>query len=129
MAEINILFFCLFLTFACCQNVPPTGYPPCLNSTDLENSKYMDSTSVQSALKLCFERILDPLMYPGYVKGSLMNLSISFNLNNLIEVNEVKNTITLDFFINMQWIEPRLNMPDFWTQWFLYYLFKSYISC
>jgi hypothetical protein len=92
-------------------------FPDCLNASDINPNEYMNSTSVQNALKLCFSRVKDPLAYHGYVDGSFNNITSGVVLNNIVSINEVDATVTLDIFHILEWLEPRLGMAAFWDQW------------
>jgi hypothetical protein len=96
--------------------------------------------NIQASLIACLQN-LDGLMSPGYEDWSQVNVSAQLILNNLIQINELQNTVTLgismrrgqrggclgidmvwslqlsylvDFFVKLEWIDPRLNMPDLW---------------
>lgn len=91
-------------------------YPDCLNSSDINPNEYLNSTSIQNAIKLCFSRVKDPLTFPGYVTGSLWNISSGITLNNIVSISEVDATVTIDFFHTLEWKEPRLGMYALWEQ-------------
>jgi len=58
----------------------------------------------------------DSLLYPGLAYGSIETVNITIYINNLISIQEVSNTVSLDFFVNLKWVDSRLSMPNLWTQ-------------
>lgn len=53
----------------------------------------------------------DGPLFPGYSTGEQVQVQVDVSLDNLIEIDEVTNTVTLDFFLNLQWTDYRIYMP------------------
>jgi len=115
-ASIALTVLCQLSALMIVFSVDPPIFPPCITAADLGATTYLNSTGLQAAIKLCFQRVKDAQMWPGYVDGTLMNVTHSISLNNLVSLSEVDNTITLDFFHFMEYVEPRFSMPDLWDQ-------------
>jgi hypothetical protein len=68
----------------------------------------------------CLQNINDPLIFPGYffpnVPSDPLKIAAQVALNNLIAVNEIDSTVTLDFFFRLYWTDPRLSMPALWQR-------------
>jgi hypothetical protein len=90
------------------------GYPishACVNSSSL----VYDSNGVVSIMKtfqLCLENIGgDGPLFPGYSTGGQVAVEVDVSLDNLIRIDEVTNTVSLDFFLNLEWYDYRIFMP------------------
>lgn len=53
----------------------------------------------------------DIVFYPGYSTGEMVNVSVTVSLNNIIDINEIKNSISLDMYLYFSWTDFRLSMP------------------
>ena len=56
-----------------------------------------------------------PSFFPSY-NGSYDPVEVYTGLmiNNFIGVDDLKATISMDFYWRLKWVDPRLNMPDIW---------------
>jgi hypothetical protein len=89
------------------------GYEPCIN----ESSVVYHSSGAPSFSKtfaICLENALDPLLFGGYATGTLIPFEAQVSLNNVVAVNEVENTVTIDFLLRVYWTDARLSMPALW---------------
>jgi len=41
-----------------------------------------------------------------------VNVSVELALGSLINVDDMQSTITIDVFLDMIWVDPRIFMPD-----------------
>jgi hypothetical protein len=49
--------------------------------------------------------------------GVTLDVSVRFEFNNLISVNELDNTVSLDFFFRLWWTDVRWNLTkEFWDE-------------
>jgi len=86
--------------------------PICNNNTvyfDFQGNVLVEKTIVNCV------NSFDALLYPGLAFGTVETVNITIYINNLISIQEVSNTASLDFFVNLKWVDPRLNMPNLWT--------------
>lgn len=49
------------------------------------------------------------------INASAVPVRVAFNINNLIEVNEIDASVSLDCFYRIYWVDPRWNFPDLWN--------------
>lgn len=95
------------------------GYPisyPCINSTEVVYSPD-GSASIMETFQKCIERIGgDAVFFPGFDTGKKLSVDMAVSLNNLVDINEVTNTISLDFFLTMGWFDPRIYMPGLFEE-------------
>jgi hypothetical protein len=59
----------------------------------------------------CIKKIKDPLLFPGFYTHQTVYVNTSIFINNLIEIDEISNTMKLDLFWVLDWVDPRLSMP------------------
>jgi hypothetical protein len=62
------------------------------------------------------QNINDPLVFPGYFFQPPQPLIVfsQVAINNLIQIDEIQNTATFDFYFRLYWTDPRLSMPALW---------------
>jgi hypothetical protein len=70
--------------------------------------------SFQKTFATCLENAHDPLLFEGYATNNHITVQAQVALNNLVEVNEVQNTVSVDFLLRVYWTDTRLNMPALW---------------
>lgn len=103
-----------------CYGYPQASY--CVNESSLVYSPH-GPVSIMGTLAKCMENMGgDIVFYPGYNTGSMVNVSVYVSLNNLILIDEVTNTVTLDVYMYLSWIDPRLVMPALFNQLNFQYL-------
>lgn len=88
-------------------------YGYCVNETDLVYD-YAGEVSVGSTFAVCLQNVMDIMLAPVYSTGELVNVSVQLTINNLMEINELKNSASFDFFFWMHWVDPRLSIPAMW---------------
>lgn len=73
--------------------------------------------SVQETLQACSDSMRDPLLPISYDPHfeDLLNVSCQISLSNLVALDEVESTVSLDFFMRQSWNDPRWIMnASFW---------------
>ena len=85
-------------------------FPKCVQPKDM--IYYANTVSIQEALRTCLTFVKDAALIPGYVTGEVSNVSAQIYINNLIGIDEISNTATIDFFMTLRWKDYRLHMPD-----------------
>lgn len=106
----------LFTTATVAFNIPyPATYQPCLNSSQLVYNSF-GQYSITGSFTACLDNVQDVLLYPGYNTNTPVTIYTQLGINNLINIDEVNNLVTFDAFIRLYWQDPRLLMPDFWSQ-------------
>ncbi len=99
------------------SNVPFTTWPPC--SQVILNSYGM--VDIGAMIQNCSRTAPSPLSPPSYfVIGNAgtnpVNVTVQLALNNLINVDDLTNGITMDFYFRLTWTDPRITMPNnFWS--------------
>jgi len=68
--------------------------------------------SIWSTIESCLEKISDPTLPPCFATGSAATVIGQISLNNLIDINPIANTVTLDMYVRLYWNDPRINMPS-----------------
>jgi hypothetical protein len=71
---------------------------------------------ITKTLYFCQVNMTDPLLiysYQPHVRA--INVTVQFLINNLIFVNELDNSVTLDFFFKLQWTDARWDI-DMWNE-------------
>lgn len=53
----------------------------------------------------CLKTVQDAMIAPYYDTGVRINVSTEVFLNNLINIDEVSSSVTLDFFFNTIWVK------------------------
>ena len=77
-----------------------------------------DEDSVQT---VCLPEDYDSFLPP---KEGRVNISVSAEYIQVVEVNEEELSITFDVFLNLEWVEPRLQLQPGHKS-----LSKFYVSC
>ena len=70
--------------------------------------------SIVGTLVNCLRNVQDGLTSPYYSTGKRINVSTEVFLNNLISVNEVSNTVSLDIFFSTNWVSTSSCFYHFW---------------
>lgn len=65
---------------------------------------YENEPSIVGTFVECLKTVQDAMIAPYYDTGVRINVSTEVFLNNLIDVDEVSSTVTLDFFFNTIWV-------------------------
>ena len=76
----------------------------------------MDLSLMNCAMKVMNDP-LQPITHVKYYVDQGVNLEVTakFEFNNLVSINELDNTATVDFFYRLWWQDIRWNMTkDFW---------------
>lgn len=61
----------------------------------------------------CLENIGgDSILFPGYISNNILDLDVEISINNLIEVDELTNSVTFDFMCFIQWNDYRFIMLE-----------------
>lgn len=116
---LTVLFFvcCLLISSIYGQDYNSYGWPICANATYA-----LDGTiDVAKMLYNCVENIPSSLFpssyYPAPETGqySTVNISMQYAINNLISVDDIRSQVTLDFYFRLSWQDPRIYLPDIWT--------------
>lgn len=106
---INVI--CLFVGYC-----PVVVFGECGPNVDSRGNLNMDFSLYNCGLQL----MNDPLQPITHVKmyvdeGINLTVGVKFEFNNLVSVNEMENTATVDFFYRMYWQDIRWNMTkEFW---------------
>jgi hypothetical protein len=88
----------------------------CGPNVDSAGNLNMDFSLVNCAVNM----MNDPLQPITHVKhyvdqGMQLDVSVRFEFNNLVSINELENTATVDFFYRLWWQDIRWNMTkEFW---------------
>jgi hypothetical protein len=75
----------------------------CVNDSTVVYN-YENVPSVIGTLINCLNAVQDGLLAPFYETGSRINVSTEIFLNNLISVDEVSSTVSLDLYFNTMWV-------------------------
>lgn len=70
--------------------------------------------SVVNTILACLNNVMDGLTEPNLWNNQILNISFNVVLNNIVSIDELQNTVTLDFLFFMQWTDDRLSMPALW---------------
>ena len=87
----------------------------CVNASSLTFDDD-DNVAVEEALATCLKNIKDPSMTPMLKTGIPLDVNVTVYINNLISINEIENTATIDLFIAFNWFDQRLLMPDLYKE-------------
>lgn len=93
------------------STVQPENY--CNNNTIYYD--FQGNVLIQQTLADCIATF-DALTYPGLQYGQTEFINITYFINNLISIEEVSNSVTLDFLVSTLWVDPRLRMPNMWAK-------------
>ncbi len=114
------MLFQIFFIFAlagCIHAYPPTnqGWPPCAYPT-FTSAGVLDARAM---IYNCINNISSSQIPPSYydIDGSgykPVNVSVQFAINNLISVNDLESSITIDFYFRCTWNDPRIYIPEMW---------------
>lgn len=88
-------------------------FEPCVNDSTISYHR-SGQVAVLKTFATCIENVLDPLLFEGYATQQSIPFKAQVSLNNLVEVNEVQNTVTIDFLLRVYWTDSRLDMPAMW---------------
>ena len=78
--------------------------------------------SITGSLVQCATHMSDPLQPITHVQkyldmGVTLTVESRFEFNNLVSVNELENTVTVDFFYRLWWQDIRWNLTEeFWAE-------------
>ncbi len=94
-------------------NVPFSSWPPCTDVI-LNRQGIID---IGAMLANCSANIPSPLSPPSYfITGNAnarpVNVSVQLALNNLISVDDLTSSITMDFYFRQTWNDPRVLFPQ-----------------
>ena len=56
------------------------------------------------------------ILYSYLINTSAVPVRVAFNINNLIELNEIDASVSLHCFYRLYWIDHRWNFPALWDQ-------------
>lgn len=121
---IRWLLICVVLCFAAFQvqssyyyddYVHQPAHQYCVNESSLVYA-LNNEISIIDTLVVCLQNIGDSLLFPGYRTGKTVNVSTQVTLNNLISVDELSDSVNLDLFFFLEWVDPRLAMPALWEK-------------
>lgn len=90
----------------------------CINSNSDIGLSLDGSISFTKTWDTCISNIADPKIIPSFYNGHynfIMTVNTSIQLNNLQTIDAVLGTVTIDFYINLIWVDPRIDMPIFWA--------------
>ena len=77
----------------------------CVNKSSLAWDKYSNQPSIIGTFVNCIANVQDVMLAPYFTNGLRINVSTEILLNHLIQVDELANTVTLDFFFKMYWVK------------------------
>jgi hypothetical protein len=77
----------------------------CVNDSTIVYN-YENDASIIGTFINCLDAVQDGLVAPYYDLGGRINVSTEMFLNNLIAVDEVESTVTLDVFFSVYWVRP-----------------------
>lgn len=89
------------------------GYPVCSENIYLANGQI----DLDSTLYNCSANINGALIIPSYVpkpSGAYepVNMSIQIKVNELISVDDITSSVTMGFFLRLQWYDERWYLPE-----------------
>ena len=105
-----LLFVDIIQVYSIAKTYPVCAEPSFTKSGDLD---------IVKILYECQDNIpgsnSPPSFFPSY-NGSYDPVEVYTGLmiNNFIGVDDLKATISMDFYWRLKWVDPRLNMPDIW---------------
>ena len=74
------------------------------------------SIDIEQTVYNCSVSMLSPNIPNCFNTGIPQVVNTSLRLNNLINIDEIQGTATLDFYWRMIWIDERWRIPDLWTK-------------
>ncbi len=92
------------------------GWPPCAYPT-FTTAGVLDTRAM---IYNCINNISSSQVPPSYydIDGSgynPVNVSVQFAVNNLIQVDDLQSSITMDFYFRCTWVDPRIYIPEMWS--------------
>lgn len=87
----------------------------CVNDTDIVYDVY-GLPSIIGTFSKCLENVQDIMIAPYFTSHQQMNISTEIELNNLVSIDELSSTVTLDLFFDITWYDFRTSMPNLWSQ-------------
>lgn len=96
-----VILICLLLTKAATGSIDDSTY--CVNETSVVYN-FEGEPSVIGTLLNCLRAVQDGMIAPYYDTKARINVSTEVILNNLISINEVTSTVSLDFFFQTSWV-------------------------
>ena len=73
---------------------------------------YAHEPSIIGTFVNCIANVQDAMLAPYYARGQIINVSTAVFLNNLISVDEVTTSVTLDFFFMNEWVSYICSICD-----------------
>lgn len=89
------------------------GYPPCTPNSYLTTGMIDISNMLYNCSNNMVGSLMPPSMFTTNMDGVYhpTNVSIGITLNSLVFVDAVQSQMTLDYFLKLQWQDPRWFMP------------------
>lgn len=100
LSSFRIVLFACACSVALAQHVV-SNY--CVNESTLAYD-YENNPSIIGTFVNCLRTVQDAMIAPYYDLGSRINVSTEVFLNNLISIDEVSSTVTVDFFFKTFWV-------------------------
>ena len=114
----GLLALCLLHVTAIADNpFSSGGYPVCSSAF---TSGEIGLLSVSESLYNCTSSIPGNQIPPSYFNPTGIfaptNITVGLVLNNLILVDDLTTSFSMDFYLRLSWVDPRLNMPYLFDQ-------------
>lgn len=74
----------------------------CVNETTLVYGMN-NRVSITDTIVQCLLTLKDGQLFPGYITQTMVNVSVQVVLNNLVSIDPLSDSVTIDFFLNFQW--------------------------
>ena len=100
LSAFAVILFACASSFTLAQHVI-SNY--CVNESTLVYD-YENEPSIVGTFVNCLRTVQDAMIAPYYDLGSRINVSTEVFLNNLISIDEVSSTVTIDFFFKTYWV-------------------------
>jgi len=100
LSAFRVLLFACVCYLMLAQHVVPNY---CVNESTLVYD-YENEPSIVGTFVNCLRTVQDAMIAPYYDLGSRINVSTEVFLNNLISIDEVSSTVTVDFFFKTFWV-------------------------
>ena len=109
MQKLGIVLLACASTLAAVQHQITTY---CVNESTVVYD-YEIEPSIIGTFVNCLKTVQDAMIAPYYDTGARINVSTEVFLNNLISIDEVSSTVTMDFFFYTVWVSNLSNFVIF----------------
>lgn len=103
--------YAILLGVSCLVGAQHHNINYCINESTVVYD-YEKEPSIIGTFVNCLRTVQDAMIAPYYDTGVRINVSTEVFLNNLISIDEVSSTVTMDFFFNTIWVSTQYTSPS-----------------